>query len=114
VTGTFIAPPGTARRVECDRCAMPVVVVELMATGVTVVLDADEVLPPTPCPLCRLIESRGQRRGAWCWRCGGTGVVGSALPEPGVAIDKHGHGRIFQGKRRTGEAVHRLHPCGFG
>lgn len=98
-------------RGACPGCGEEVLVVELVLTGRDVVLDPAEVLPTSPCPLCRSVESSGRDAGAWCWRCGGTRVVGEPLPEPGVCIDQHGHARSFRGFRRKGEAVHRPHRC---
>lgn len=75
-----------------------------------VIIDAAEVIPPQPCPLCKQIEQRGHDRG-WCWRCAGTGVIGDPLPQPGIALGPDGRARVFGGRRNQGEAVHRLHPC---
>ena len=82
-----------------------------LADGQDVAVEAEEIMPPTPCPLCRAVESRGHSRGHWCFRCGGTGVVGEALPEPGVAIDPAGRARVYAGERAVGEAVHSVHRC---
>lgn len=69
-------------------------------------------MPPGPCPLCKQIEQRGHDRG-WCWRCGGTGILGDPLPQPGVALNADGRARVYRGRRFKGEAVHRIHPCGL-
>lgn len=92
----------------CPTCGAAVLVVRLEGQRV-VVLEAQEVAPPQRCPLCRTIEARGQKRGPWCWRCGGTGVIGEALPEPAVRLGPEGEARVYAGEREVGEAVHRLH-----
>jgi hypothetical protein len=97
-------------REACDACGGTVVVAHLPGTR-AVALDAEEVCPPTRCPLCRQVESRGHERGPWCHRCGGTGIVGDPLPQPGVCLDADGRARVYAGRRRAGEAVHRIHRC---
>lgn len=97
---------GPVKRGSC-QCGAAVLVVRLR--GRVVVLDAREVMPPMRCPLCRIVEARGQDRGPWCWRCGGTGYVGDPLPEPGVCVGVDGQARFFTGTRREGESVHRPH-----
>lgn len=98
---------GPVKRGRCG-CGSDVLIVRLEGQRV-VTLELEEVLPPMPCPLCRMILTRGQNPGPWCWRCGGTRMVGEPLPEPGVALGPDGAARVFSGRRRTGEAVHRLH-----
>lgn len=96
-------------RWECE-CGEEVLGLDL-PNGVRVVVDVQEVTPPGRCPLCAAVETRGQDRGPWCWRCGGTAVVGEPLPQPAIALDPYGRARVFKGRRRKGEAIHRLHPC---
>lgn len=100
---------GPIKRGACG-CGEAVVVARLNGER-AVVLDAREVLPPSPCPLCRALRSRSLEPGAFCWRCGGTEVVGDPLPEPGVAVGPEGGARVYDGSRRVGEAVHRIHDC---
>lgn len=98
-------------RVTCG-CGERVLLVRL--AGNLILVDADEVVPVQPCPLCRAIKTRGQQPGSWCYRCGGTQVIGEPLPVPAVGILDTGQALPFDGGRVVGEAVHRLHLHAIG
>lgn len=104
--GAHLRGPVVRGACGCDAA----VLVVRLPNAREVVLDAEEVMPPGPCPLCKQIEQRGHDRG-WCWRCGGTGVIGHALPQPAIRVDADGRAYIFKGRRQRGDAVYRLHLC---
>lgn len=99
-------PAALVTRVACG-CGERVLIVKL--GGSLILVDAEEVVPVQDCPLCRAIKTRGQKPGNWCWRCGGTEVIGEPLPVPAVGLLDSGMARAFDGARVAGEAVHRLH-----
>jgi hypothetical protein len=94
----------------CEDCGELVLAIVLPKPSRIVLAQIGEVQPSARCPLCAHIKRRGHEPG-WCFKCGGTGWTGTALPQPGVAIGPDGSARLFKGRRREGEAVHALHEC---
>lgn len=106
---TPLARDGLQRK-TC-RCGDEVLAVHLDDEWVT--LDVREVEPEQPCGNCRAALARA-RKPPPCWQCNGRRTLGEPWPEQGVAISGVDTIRWFKGdrgKRKTGEAVHRLHVC---
>lgn len=131
--GDYEPTPGASRTV-CSRCGADVLAA-VTEGGLRVLMEAAEILPRLPCPVCkprgRNASPRQRDYSLSCWRCGDTGLVGEDLKGVlAVGVDEKGIARLFvlgrrregvpprqgsspnpDGFRRLGESLHRAHMC---
>jgi hypothetical protein len=120
--------PADAQRTACGACGDDVILARPnllddgrghlsgIEPGAPRLLDLYEIIPLQTCWVCRGHGRRKARNGRSiaCGRCGGTGRAGEevASTEHLEALDTRGFVRTTTlKKRRTGEALHRIHVC---
>jgi hypothetical protein len=102
-------------RLTCQGCGASVFL--FLLNGRQLLVEPHEWEPRAACYVCATIEGRGQSRRN-CYRCGGTGYVGSNRPAAqmlgvDIAWSDEGHVRLVGPKtnRRRGEGLYPLHHC---